>query len=505
MNGLSISAAALFAIAASTGQGDQETIEELSARLDDRDARIQRLFVPFRVCDTWVEAGEPCDSGYVGTWALEGVRESLTQEHIQGPLTGEYEEVRSNWTGVKQTTLEKFGVEGELDVMTIRSSYGPPFAHYHPGNVGLRYYGSPWSAFMAGFDIRLVLPSQDVQGRACTVVALGTSSGAGFLVVWFARDEGVLALRKAWYRPAGREQELADVGPADRLRIAGVDYVAFRRVEVLDVVKLGGGVWLPSRAEIQSGSLGPESPRSLVEFDVAEVRFNDATGGAALDPSPVGPTLVDDQVEGRVYEVGGVDDEVTDLDRDHWENVRLFRDLKGMTPLVEAPEHHSFYRSSCGPNALLLVMEVLGIHVELDSIIRGLGVTGGGETNLQQLAGYCRESGLWTQPAKLGWAQLARYGDLAILRVLHGTTGEGHFAVGRVQDGEFLIALGPYPAETITRAQLEEMWAGEALIVSHEEVDLAALDEEGRLLWIAAAGVLILLGGGGLLWQRRAA
>jgi hypothetical protein len=238
---------------------------------------------------------------------------------------------------------------------------------------------------------------------------------------------------------------------------------------------------------------------------VAEVRFNDATGGAALDPSPVGPTLVDDQVEGRVYEVGGVDDEVTDLDRDHWENVRLFRALKGMTPLVEAPEHHSFYRSSCGPNALLLVMEVLGIHVELDSIIRGLGVTGGGETNMQQLAGYCRESGLWTQPAKLGWAQLARYGDLAILRVLHGTTGEGHFAVGRVQDGEFLIALGPYPAETITRAQLEEMWAGEALIVSHEEVDLAALDEEGRLLWIAAAGVLILLGGGGLLWQRRAA
>jgi hypothetical protein len=175
--------------------------------------------------------------------------------------------------------------------------------------------------------------------------------------------------------------------------------------------------------------------------------------------------------------------------------VRGERRKCGLTQREDRSVHEYRFRdSSCGPNALLFVLQLNGIELEHEALIASLPPEHRGPkaiTSLADLAEVARVWGLSAFPSETDIAGLRGIDAWSIAQFKSAHQGEpDHFVALRAEGDSFHI-VDPPTGSTLAQAdEVRAKWTGKVLFLAREESALFQRLHEGRSTvstWMAAA------------------
>jgi ABC-type bacteriocin/lantibiotic exporter with double-glycine peptidase domain len=160
----------------------------------------------------------------------------------------------------------------------------------------------------------------------------------------------------------------------------------------------------------------------------------------------------------------------------------------------------------CGPICLYLACTSFGMH---ERSVNDLAEMATFELNGCTISGMkraCKQLGLWAYARRLDATRLSLILRREPVRALLASK-RGHFCyVDDVRDGTFRVTRYPRRPEWLTPRQLEDLWTGDALLVSQSPIPGSLLEDESRaltILWaLAIAFVAVgLLTAAGSAWR----
>lgn len=526
--------------ASSAGSSQEQEWVRLRVLLEARDAAIASAYLPYSVVES-IAGPESTDEPAAGAasheaietgwWALDHQRFAFLRKYEQD---GEAEQVHFTWDGsrcailsVRPALIEK----PERDpgafpaLMEVHAHPAQPAklaARHLPAEFGLTFAGSRWTDWSKAMADFRVLGRENVDGVDCLVVQFdlvgpGQEDDDEYLVpwvVWFDDRETLLARRRVNFTPDRDEPDQPRIGPS---RMFGGKSFRPYSMWTLTEARQVNGFWIPAAGEYRRATrLGEQRLNSRIGEGAT---INDGLPDECfkLEPPP-GTTLID-YVEGRNEKLsqGPGDAEVT-LARQgvftgSLRELERFALVDRVTAAPASGTHildsmDDFGSSSCGPNALFLLLTFLGYEVSLASLVQDLPPAhrSMGKTNLktlQDLAGSFAEARTIHDEVR----DLPSWPSMPFVAHLSGEDHE-HFAVACVmpvapdRDQAVWVCSPPLPPSVLTIDEFQAMWSGMALVVGTN----AGRWFDGRQRTATVRRASLLLGGvlciaAGLTWR----
>lgn len=510
---------------------DWESLQELLAL---RDAAFESVWMPYsaEVLGEGPAGGigqgaqDPQPATETGWWRMEGRRFAFRREVWSD---GVPQQVQLTWDGVRCSVLSVLPrlmerPEDDPDVFPSLLEIHPHPAQpalvdvpYLPAQFGLTFNAERWSDWSKATADVQVLGREDVDGVDCLLVLVdlmgpGHGDDGEYVqpwLLWFDDRETLLARRKvSFVHDPDEGVELPRIGPS---RTFGGRLFRPIAMWALATTQRINGAWLPLSGEYRRATAtGVQRVAVRVEEGA---RWN---GPAPVDvftlEPPPGTQLID-YVEGRNTKLsaGPGDQErwqrrrdgllaaLGDLDRivgTHRAEAFTKDDAAGLITLESMA---AFDGSSCGPNALFLLLAHLGAQAPLGALVDDLPPAHRslGRTNLVTLdrlaASRLRSVSVHDDSGDpSGWPGLPF--------VAHLTEGDhDHFALacmlpeGHEQAGDVWLCSPPAAPAVMSIEAFRSSWSGAALLVGDGLCDWS--DSVGRMALLRR----LALGGLGLI------
>ncbi len=469
-----------------------QDIETLIRLVRSRDAMLSSLELPFESRHRVPVRGEaPWFAS--GTLSWQG-----GQMAVERTIGWEGDGLRLEkgvFDGVRLQLLTREAGGGH-PVLTLRAGQAEPFSTYLPHNFGLRHLGRPWPEVLESGGSLQVLGHEEVAGRDCLQLLFDEAPGAEGeyarpVLCWIDTEETLLVLRSQTHMLfEGHPSLESSAEDAERVALqwSGKRFIPYLRWEVEEVAELQPGLWIATRGR-QSFPAAPQLLEVVTTVDLSRTRSGQVLPESVFRIELPTGTHIDDQLAGEQRHAAD-ESGVTGYDVGFEGVLGDLARSDGLRPVVREPlEPQPWERSSCGPNALYLVLRMLGADIRLSEILAVLPASEGEETSIESLSAAARRFGYQARAVEMTPHAFERH-DGNLIALIRAAEGEpGHFVVARARENGVRLVSPPEAVETTSLEEFSRLWTGKALLVSMPSRGRAS---PVRIALLAASALLAL-------------
>lgn len=408
--------------------------------------------------------------------------------------------LRGIWDGVRCTVASGSGpaphmteqiasTDGQLSVKIADSRTIAPFNYnYTPSRFGIGTASWNWSKLLPRMSDIAIVGREELFGIDCLVVRFDMDLAhpndgqyQALRVVYFDDGEELLARRVISFLRDSDEPDDPSREPSARRRhsieIGETRWVAFEHWDVESTQVTSGGLAVPMRCRLWRPGYSNQPDMNVTWVSAVPAPPN--LIGRLMNEPPVESARVLDGVRGLSYSVDASGETLTADDAQFNTLIQLGRSHYGLSTRATVRARTPWRESSCGPNALLLLLYLIDAPRDLTQILGALPGSHAAtrETTLAELGDVCTSLGIARALLKTPIDALRRLNVPALARVRSGLGGENeaHFVVVECSGDEVFVTSIPEGRARMTIDEFAKIFVGEVLLASNDPAQLEAV------------------------------